>query len=280
MDDLTTAEATTVPTSPPLTHDVIKVQEYWKKYNIKDAVDRMVKAWELINVATVLHGWKPLFPETKAGEGRQTADSTMQEAADAARLISTPSFQEVQATDIQEMISEHQPEPTIQEILLEDENEQPTNEEEPASVPQQGSTMQQLGVVLTELAHLTELLAVYDNRPDTQNTTFPLQTQVSNHYRDKYNSRINECQQALITQYLGQKQPEGRQLAAVLAVVDVEEEDNTVVVDVEDLPVSPDVLDDLPQDFLHFDAEMGDVGGGAGDQSSHFPALDNSNQSH
>ncbi|KAG7173580.1 putative MDM2-binding-containing protein, partial [Homarus americanus] len=52
-------------TSLPRNREVLSVCEFWRKYNIKNAVDRIVEAWRKINVATVLHAWKPLFTNSK-----------------------------------------------------------------------------------------------------------------------------------------------------------------------------------------------------------------------
>lgn len=37
------------------------MSQFWKNYNIKDAVDRIVKTWQKINQATVLDAWKFLL---------------------------------------------------------------------------------------------------------------------------------------------------------------------------------------------------------------------------
>lgn len=99
-------------------------------------------------------------PETEAGYGRQTADSTLQEAGNVACLIQASGFEAVEAVDIQEIIGYCQPEPTTQEILHE-EKEEPAEEEQPVEVLQ-GPSMQLLSVVLTELTRLTQLVAEYD----------------------------------------------------------------------------------------------------------------------
>ncbi|KAG7168425.1 Tigger transposable element-derived protein 1-like 159, partial [Homarus americanus] len=75
-------------TSPPFNLEVLSVCEFGKKYRIKDAADRIVEAWCKINVATVLHSWKPLFANSK-GSGAEQTKASRERLSLTAKLMDT-----------------------------------------------------------------------------------------------------------------------------------------------------------------------------------------------
>ncbi|KAG7163389.1 putative Tc5 transposase DNA-binding domain-containing protein 6, partial [Homarus americanus] len=118
--------------SPPRNREVLPVCEFWEKYNIKNAVDRIVEAWHKINVVTVLHTWKPLFinsevcgtEQTKESEERKSVAATLMETVETARSVPAPGFSNVQVENLQEIAGQHQQQPTIEEMLEEDEEQE------------------------------------------------------------------------------------------------------------------------------------------------------------
>ncbi|KAG7163361.1 Tigger transposable element-derived protein 1-like 102, partial [Homarus americanus] len=56
---------------------ILTVKQFWKKFNIRNAVDTMVYAWHEINVPTITHAWTPLFPhlKVKCGVLAETVES-------------------------------------------------------------------------------------------------------------------------------------------------------------------------------------------------------------
>ncbi|KAG7153802.1 hypothetical protein Hamer_G009490 [Homarus americanus] len=176
VDDLTPS------TSPPLNCEVLSVCEFGKKYNIKNAVDRIVEV-----------------------------------------------------EDLQEIVGQHQQQPTIEEMLEEDEEQeeqQPTQEDD---VKPGEPTTHQLTELLTNIARLGEQLQEYDSRPHPRNLICPV---------------LNKL--ALITV---QSQP-----INALANITLGDDDDTTD---DDRVVLGDLLvEELPQDF---DAE---VRGGSSNQPS------------
>ncbi|KAG7168318.1 Tigger transposable element-derived protein 2-like 5 [Homarus americanus] len=89
----------------------------------------IVEAWHKINVATVLHVWKPLFAnskiieaeQTEASVERQSVAATLMDTVEAARSVPAPGFSDVQVEDLREVVGQHQQQPTIEEMLEEDE---------------------------------------------------------------------------------------------------------------------------------------------------------------
>ncbi|KAK3872078.1 hypothetical protein Pcinc_022819 [Petrolisthes cinctipes] len=49
--------------STPDEPHIKSVKRFWKDFNIRQAVDFMVKAWHNISVATIQHTWEKLLPE-------------------------------------------------------------------------------------------------------------------------------------------------------------------------------------------------------------------------
>ncbi|KAG7172003.1 hypothetical protein Hamer_G000974 [Homarus americanus] len=132
VDDLTPC------TLPPRNCEVFSVCEFWKKYNIKNAAVRIIEAWRQINVATVLHAWKPLFinseisgaEQTKASRKRQSMEATLMDTVEEAQSVPAPGFSDVQVEDLQKIVGQHQQQRTIEEMLEEDKEHQPTHEDD------------------------------------------------------------------------------------------------------------------------------------------------------
>ncbi|KAG7172476.1 hypothetical protein Hamer_G025576, partial [Homarus americanus] len=151
-------------TSPPHNGEVSSVCKFWKKYNAKNALDRIVEAWRKINVAKVLHAWKPLFAisklsgaeQTQASGERQSVTATLMDTVETTQPVQAPGFSDVEVDDLQEIIGQHQQQPTIEEMLEDDEEQeeqQPTQEDD---VKPGEPTTRQLTEVPTGITHLNE----------------------------------------------------------------------------------------------------------------------------
>ncbi|KAG7156530.1 High affinity cationic amino acid transporter 1-like, partial [Homarus americanus] len=169
VDDLTPSTSH----APPHNREVLSVCEFWKKYNIKNAVDRIVEAWRKINVATVLHARKTLFAnseisgaeQTEASRERQSVAATLMDTVEATQSIPAPGFSDVQVEDLQEIVGQHQQQLTTEEMLEDDdeqEEQQPTQEDD---VKPGEPTTRQLTELLTNIARLSEQLEECDTRP-------------------------------------------------------------------------------------------------------------------
>ncbi|KAG7163661.1 hypothetical protein Hamer_G002884, partial [Homarus americanus] len=252
VDDLTPS------TTPPCNSEVLSVCEFWKKYNIKNAVDRIVEAWHKINVATVLHSWKLWFAnyeisgaeQTAASGGRQSMAATLMDTVEAVRSVPAPGFSDLQVEDLQEIVGQHQQQPTIEEMLEDDEEQQeqqPTQEDD----VQPGEPTTEF---LTNIAHLSEQLEEYDTKPHPRNFMCSALDKGMEEYKGLYMSRVNARQQALITWYLCKAQP-----VNALANITLGDDDGTTD---DDIAVLGDLLvAELPQDFEGFDAERREQGG-------------------
>ena len=100
-------------------------------------------------------------------------------------------------------VCKHQEGTTIEEMLEEDEEqEQDPGEQGEENVQPDEPTTRQLTELLTTFSHLTELLQEYDRCPYPWSIISPSLEKVMNIYEDLYMSRVNACQQSLITRYL------------------------------------------------------------------------------
>ncbi|KAG7171199.1 hypothetical protein Hamer_G021679 [Homarus americanus] len=84
-----------------------------------------------------------------------------------------PGFSDVHVEDLQEIIGQHQQQPTIEEMLEEDEEQEEQHPTQEDNVKPGEPTTQQLTELLTNIARLSEQLEEYDTRPHPQNLICP-----------------------------------------------------------------------------------------------------------
>ncbi|KAG7170490.1 putative CENP-B N-terminal DNA-binding domain-containing protein 6 [Homarus americanus] len=155
-------------------------------------------------------------------------------------------FSDVQVEDLQEIVGQHQQQPTIEEMLEEHEEQQPTQEDD--FKPGEPTT-RQLTELLTTKARLSEQLEEHNTRPHPRHLMCSVLDKVMEEYKALYMSCVNARQQALITRYLHKAQS-----INVLANITLGDDDDTTDDDIE---VLGDLLvEDLPQDFEGLDAEV------------------------
>ncbi|KAG7161416.1 putative Tc5 transposase DNA-binding domain-containing protein 4, partial [Homarus americanus] len=199
--------------------------EFGKKYNIKNAVDRIVEAWRKINVATVLHAWKPLFANSEI--------TTLMDTVEAKRSDPALGFSDVQVEDLQEIVGQHQQQPTNEDMLEDEEQEEQLPSQEDDVKPGEPTT-RQLTELLTNIAHVCEQLEEYDTRPHPWNLMCSALEKVVEEYKALYVSRA--------------------QPVNALANITLGDDDGTTDDDIE---VLGDLLvEELPQDFEGFDTEV------------------------
>ncbi|KAG7172878.1 hypothetical protein Hamer_G017856 [Homarus americanus] len=159
------------------------------------------------------------------------------DTVEAARSIPASGVSDIQFEDLQEIIGQHQQQPTIEEMLEKDEEQQPTREDDVK--PE----------LLTSIVRLSEQLQEYKTRPHPRNLICPALVKGMEDYKALYMSLVNAHQQALITQYLHKAQP-----VNALANIALGDDDGTTN---DDNEVLGDLLvEELPQDFEGFDAEV------------------------
>ncbi|KAG7172174.1 Tigger transposable element-derived protein 1-like 55 [Homarus americanus] len=86
----------------------VLVKHFWKKFNLKKAVDFLVEAWDQLSVARIRHAWRHSQPVTVA----------VDLAREAAQRVAAAGFSETTNGDIMEVIRD--PEVTADEMLEDD----------------------------------------------------------------------------------------------------------------------------------------------------------------
>ncbi|KAG7163384.1 hypothetical protein Hamer_G004521 [Homarus americanus] len=95
------------------------------------------------------------------------------DTVEGARSVPAPGFSDVQVEDFQEIVGQHQQQPTIEDMFEEDEEqEEPQATREDDVKPGEPTTLQ-LTEVLTSIARLSEQLEEYDARPHPRNLICP-----------------------------------------------------------------------------------------------------------
>ena len=102
----TEATASTATVSTPLPEDVtgrqvVTLREFWKRYNVKHALNNFVAAWKQLSDANINHAWRPIAPQLCQGtEAPVSTTSLAEEVAALARTI--PGSSRVTAAEVME----------------------------------------------------------------------------------------------------------------------------------------------------------------------------------
>lgn len=101
-----------------------RVVRYWKRFNVKEAVDLLVKCWNEVTPATINHAWRnilegvPLDRHVVVPGVWQTLEEEVAVAVEEVHNIPGDGFAEMTSDDVRELLQP--PTLTAQEILQED----------------------------------------------------------------------------------------------------------------------------------------------------------------
>ncbi|KAK4328957.1 hypothetical protein Pmani_000661 [Petrolisthes manimaculis] len=176
-----------------------KVLSYWKKNNIKQAVDLVVECWNNVMQKTIHHAWRKILaalPENRVEI--QSAEEVVEAAAAEARLVPGGGFDNTNVDDIMEMI--RPPHPTAAEILEEEEmaEEEGEGEEEGGGERRPGALSINNIKELIELGHRMQHFLEQDGTINSE-ARCALFLKVLEGYHDQYNAHVNNLHQGLIT---------------------------------------------------------------------------------
>lgn len=94
-----------------------EIKSYWKRFDIKDAVDIIGKAWEMVNNLTISNAWKPLLLPTCDITDVTNEDNLKAYNLETLQLMHQIGFRNVQQEDIDEMVTQNDYEMTNEESL-------------------------------------------------------------------------------------------------------------------------------------------------------------------
>ena len=184
------------PDDPPVPSDdlqlqtpncnAVSVHQFWRQFNIKDAIDHLILAWRDINEATMQRSWKKLTPHL--------ADNVAQ-VVEVARQV--PGFEAVSAEDIQKINAlgeEQTPEKVVDTLNVEDEIEEQVEagtgciqQEMEGEVPMNG-----LSDILAKAEALKHSIMMFEPSKMKQ-IEFCLQlSSIIRHYNELHNIKVNK----------------------------------------------------------------------------------------
>ncbi|KAK3894001.1 hypothetical protein Pcinc_002209 [Petrolisthes cinctipes] len=190
----------------PTAKAIISVKQFWRNFNVKNAVDYMTDAWKSITTDTVKHAWHPLLQDLiPPSSKQQRKDKLLREAVEAARHIPAPGFNEVDEALVLEMM---QPQETITaEEIVEDGELQMEVEEEENREENRKDDKLTAGYLSRKITDLTEMEEFMRRTSDTQclEKVLPMIQKLNQELSDIYVKKVNDRRQTVITKYLNKR---------------------------------------------------------------------------
>ena len=214
------ASASSAAASPPenvTNGEVVALREFWRRYNIRHAVNNLVVAWNEVTVASIQHSWKRLTPQfsppqTAEGEAAQVAATVAEEVAEIARTV--PGSSGVTAAEVLDVAAVGTGSSGTLEAVMEDvdvaEREEEAAQEQLREGGEQAAAHNQLTVtrLATLLGHLDtvkEHLSQYDSNQDRVMRATAAINQVVAIYSPLHREKCETSTQSLISRYFNRR---------------------------------------------------------------------------
>ena len=186
--------------------EAISVKQFWKCYNIRNAVDLMVKAWNNISDATIRHAWENLLATDKtvssdSSQIQRQAD-LLTDAVTSITTVPAPGFCDVNENDIMKELLEEKVDASeaIENLIKEDVEEEA---EQPDAIPEPPSlSVQQLSEALGLVAKARDIVHGKVENEALQEAFEHLNSKIMGFY----NSKLNEQKQSTITSLFKMRQ--------------------------------------------------------------------------
>lgn len=132
-------------------HAEATVKEFWKAFNIKDALDYMVEAWDEVSTSCMNGVWRKVWPECVHDFTGFPSVSDIRK--DIVQLSHEAGFEDVDDEDVAELLASHEEPLTNEELtMLEQERAYEKNEEEENPTPK-----------VLDMKSLVTILAKFDD---------------------------------------------------------------------------------------------------------------------
>jgi len=175
--------------------------EFWRNFNIKNAVDTLITAWDDVSVACVRHAWRPVFGREE-GDATDTADNRdldRQVAETVAIAQRIPGFDAVTADEVLDLVNSRQTALTVEEMVEDaDEQEQEQDAEQAPGEMTTASVRRLLEVAET----FKDILMDQDPNVDRAFAAVGHFNSLLEPYSQLFKKFMNSKQQALITRYM------------------------------------------------------------------------------
>ena len=176
---------------------VLSVKEFWKKFQIKQAVDLLCRAWREITAKTVKHAWHPLLPHLQLQEQDIQTRETLLQATTSA-IQSVPGLRNVDQAAVEEMVQTGTfKEPSLAEMMEVDQDDK----EEKAAPQKKDVSTHELSKILGKCAVMKEEVAdMFSNKECLEQAMLHLE-KFTALFRDMYQEKLSQTHQAKITQF-------------------------------------------------------------------------------
>lgn len=93
------------------------LREFWRKYNIADAIANIKPSWCDIKNTTMNAVWRPLWPECVEDDVGDASDCNVENLLCLGRQIGGEGFQDLELSDINELLEAHDAELSVHELI-------------------------------------------------------------------------------------------------------------------------------------------------------------------
>ncbi|XP_042211557.1 tigger transposable element-derived protein 1-like [Homarus americanus] len=119
------------------------IRDFWKKFNILDAVDSIAESWDEVKTSSMNGSWKNMWPEcVHEFKGFSQAESLQQVQQDIVTLANNVDFEEVIENGVVELLESHREDLTNEDLMMLEQERAAGQEEdiEPPPTPLQLTT--------------------------------------------------------------------------------------------------------------------------------------------
>lgn len=184
-------------------HSKPTVREFWKSFNIMNAIDNISESWDEVSISTMNGAWKNIWPECVSNFGGiPPAEPAEKVTSDIVGLANEAGFQDIVDGDVIQLLDSQNEDLSNEDlVLLEQERsaEEAEDQEPPAPLQLQTS---HLSDVLSYIDQVVHILSANDpNRERSLKVGRLLQDAISC-YRQMYKERMRNAQQIPVDAFL------------------------------------------------------------------------------
>ena len=201
---------------PPVAPDaILSMKQFWKKFQIKQAVDLMSRSWSEITLKTIRHAWSPLLPHLNLQEEeRQKQETLLQQTTNSIQQV--PGMAAVDNEAVADIVRERTRELTLQEMMEEDEQE--VGDQETSTSGDKEVTTKELSNILGLCAILKEETSNKFKQDDENiEQAAQLLEKFTGVFRELYQKKLAATQQAKITDFFNHQLARQRMINQGLA---------------------------------------------------------------
>ncbi|KAM9191847.1 tigger transposable element-derived protein 1-like [Dugong dugon] len=176
--------------------DKATIREFWRNYDIMDAVDNIAVAWEELKPATMNSVWKKIWPECVQFQSFSQTDNITRLQQNIVTLAKNVTFEKVVEADVGQLLQSHE-EDLSNEELMQLEQEWAAGEEESEDAPPalRQLTTEALSVAFSHFEAGLQILT--SNSPDDEwkSKVSRAINDAINCYRELYNEKKRRSKQ-------------------------------------------------------------------------------------